>query len=227
MDLREILKIGDRLYSPICGKCELIQITDDLLKVKYSENKICLFKLDGHYYNSVECLLFPSKECRTWDDLNELIIRSPEKGRYVISADGRIFICDGTEYIIDNQRYYGSICYKWNNLEGILIPKSYRYRYIIAHRYANEIEIEEFNRELLSNGFSFDNESCTLIKIRPRVADGQIYYYIDNTLEIERTKDLRMLVDSKRYEIGNYFISSSKAYEALEKLKKLLNEKFI
>ena len=228
MDLRNILKIGDHLYSPICGECELIQITDDYLKVKTLNDKICLFKLNGCYYNSIECLLFPSKECRNWDNnLNELIIRSPKKGSYVISADGRIFICNGIEYIENGQKYYGSFCYKWFNREDILIPKTDRYKYIIAHRYANEKEIEEFNMELQINGFVFDPAACELVKVRPRVEQGQSYYLISDTLEIQKTVDAYINIDDLRYKVGNYFLSFSTAMEALEKLKKLLNEKSI
>lgn len=68
-NLIEFLKdapIGTRLYSPICGECELKEITEKEIYVK-GEHFDEIFYINGTYYeNYGECLLFPSKNNRDW-----------------------------------------------------------------------------------------------------------------------------------------------------------------
>lgn len=80
LNLVEILKnvpIGTKLYSPVCGECELFNVN-----VTYKSFPIvCIgiddglewhFKADGSFTNNtgVECLLFPSRENRDWSTFN-------------------------------------------------------------------------------------------------------------------------------------------------------------
>lgn len=79
MNLVEILKnvpIGTKLYSPICGECELIctnngDIYPITVKDKYENTSS--FTFDGKYHTfnkDGECLLFPSKENRDWNNFS-------------------------------------------------------------------------------------------------------------------------------------------------------------
>ena len=81
LDLTEILKdapTGTKLWSPICGECELLKIVND---EDVSHPIICRtnlndgdfgresFSADGKFstlYKNAECVLFPSKENRNW-----------------------------------------------------------------------------------------------------------------------------------------------------------------
>lgn len=76
LNLVEILKDcpkGTKLYSPIYGDVEFLQVLADSkedyqIDVKLSDNTIDTFTKDGRInseYNG-ECLLFPSKEQRDW-----------------------------------------------------------------------------------------------------------------------------------------------------------------
>ena len=73
MNIAEILKDcpkGTKLYSPLCGECELNRIHNELKKiiVSTSDGTTLSFYNDGKYFqgNNGECLLFPSKENRDW-----------------------------------------------------------------------------------------------------------------------------------------------------------------
>ena len=74
MNIAKILKncpVGIKLYSPTYGEMEFKGITT------ISENIHCITKKgetyyfypDGKYTDEGECVLFPSKELRDWNDL--------------------------------------------------------------------------------------------------------------------------------------------------------------
>lgn len=76
INIAELLKDapkGTKLYSPLFGDCELDYYVDnctDKIVVK-SEGKPYIYGIYGqllvdNYRFSEECLLFPSKDCRTW-----------------------------------------------------------------------------------------------------------------------------------------------------------------
>lgn len=79
LDLTKILKdvpSGTKLYSPVCGECELVEIDSEnthpiICRTKTDGGDIgCeAFTADGKFfcdYKNGECLLFPSKENRDW-----------------------------------------------------------------------------------------------------------------------------------------------------------------
>lgn len=64
---------GMKLYSPICGECELINVNDQSdfpIQVRNNKQILYSFTSFGHYssVDDAECLLFPSKEERTWEN---------------------------------------------------------------------------------------------------------------------------------------------------------------
>lgn len=72
MSLVEILKNcpkGMKLYSPIYGEVEFteVSVVTGSIGCKTS-NGITRFYPDGTYYKGGECMLFPSKEQRDWDE---------------------------------------------------------------------------------------------------------------------------------------------------------------
>ena len=76
LNLVEILKdapMDTKLYSPICGECELFQVnatsnTYPIVCVGFDDGMDYYFNSDGTYTENegVECLLFPSKDNRDW-----------------------------------------------------------------------------------------------------------------------------------------------------------------
>lgn len=77
MDLTKILKnvpIGIKLWSPICGDCTLKEInnTQYPIKVGYIDesnmSETMSFTKDGKYEIVGECVLFPSKNNRDWNN---------------------------------------------------------------------------------------------------------------------------------------------------------------
>lgn len=76
LNLIEILKnvpIGTKLYSPVCGECELFNVnvtykSFPIVCVGIDDGLEWHFKANGAFTNNtgVECLLFPSMENRDW-----------------------------------------------------------------------------------------------------------------------------------------------------------------
>ena len=74
INIAEILKDcpkRTKLYSPICGECELYSSDDTVINVaSVRGNKYPSFNKFGQYYKDMpdsECMLFPSKENRDWN----------------------------------------------------------------------------------------------------------------------------------------------------------------
>ena len=63
---------GTKLWSPICGDCELVEVDENLTYPIKCKPLDCdgdwIFRGDGHFSLSegAECLLFPSKENKNW-----------------------------------------------------------------------------------------------------------------------------------------------------------------
>ena len=72
--IAEILKNapkGTKLYSPIFGECTLERVDDDVIRVTISDGTVYMFSETGCFFRNcegAECLLFPSKDNRSWAD---------------------------------------------------------------------------------------------------------------------------------------------------------------
>ena len=84
LDLVKILKdvpSGTKLYAPVCGECELVEIDSEnthpiICRTKTDGGDIgCeAFTADGKFfcdYKNGECVLFPSKENRNWSTFKD------------------------------------------------------------------------------------------------------------------------------------------------------------
>lgn len=71
MDLTKILKVGDRIYTPLFGYIEIMSInrSKKFSIMAYANGSgYVSFTSDGKPYESTpECLLFPSKDNRDWN----------------------------------------------------------------------------------------------------------------------------------------------------------------
>lgn len=110
-------KKGTKLYSPLFGEVEFENVDDKIeIIVHTDEEEIykAYFEKDGKYYiiyKDAECLLFPSKDNRDWNNFQVL----EEGHRVMVSNDGYLWIL--RDYC------YNDIC-SANNLETII---SYKY----------------------------------------------------------------------------------------------------
>lgn len=119
MNIAEILKNapkGTKLYSPLFGEVELKSVSDVMIEVRVGESTSTFYN-DGSYcknYPGGECLLFPSKDKRNWDDVYFLKDKAP----VMVSDDGydwrlRNFRDNHVAYLLDGGGNIVTYCY-WN-----------------------------------------------------------------------------------------------------------------
>lgn len=92
LNIAEILKDkpkGTKLYSPLFGDVYLLDVDNNIIRIKYNE-EIVIFFGDGRYYNYSESepLLFPSKEMRDWSKFTW------KKGDMLVSRKGSKILFD-------------------------------------------------------------------------------------------------------------------------------------
>ena len=72
MNISEILKYcpkGTKLYSPIWGEVEFIEVaSSNNIVIKSPDGNEVLFYCSGAYHRNGECVLFPSKDQRDWKE---------------------------------------------------------------------------------------------------------------------------------------------------------------
>lgn len=123
MNIAEILKDapkGTKLYSPLFGEVELQSVSQSIsglmIEVKAGETPFIFYR-DGSYYKSYpnsECLLFPSKDKRNWDNVCFL----KDKALVMVSDDGydwrlRNFRDNHAAYLLDESG--NTVTYRhWN-----------------------------------------------------------------------------------------------------------------
>jgi len=112
---------GMKLYSPLFGEVKFKYINGSQFGIIVEDSAECSRSFDkyGRYftiYNNAECLLFPSKECRTWENF-ELPVKSKFKvGDWVVTDYGKVSQVvsvdkDGDGYTLDDGVYFsGSWC---------------------------------------------------------------------------------------------------------------------
>lgn len=61
---------GFKLYTPICGEVELLSADYRIIYTRGCNGERLSFDEYGRYINSGECLLFPSKEVRDWNNFH-------------------------------------------------------------------------------------------------------------------------------------------------------------
>lgn len=119
MNIAEILKNapkGTKLFSPLFGEVKLESVSDDIIEVRI-EGAVSTFYKDGRYYRSYfngECLLFPSKDKRNWDNVYFL----KDKALVMVSDDGydwrlRNFRDNHAAYLLDESGNTVTYCH-WN-----------------------------------------------------------------------------------------------------------------
>lgn len=103
MNIAEILKKyakqDDTFYTLSHGRAQLCEVKDDVILLNIANGGLGVFNMDGGLSNYGECLLFPSKECRDWNEYvkqKEAEVWDLKVGEYV-AYEGRQYIIDDIE----------------------------------------------------------------------------------------------------------------------------------
>lgn len=160
-NIAEILRnapVGTLLYSPMVGYVNLAEVKDEVGKrgaikayLQFKNNKNIEFDSFGRYRVDGECMLFPSKFHKTWDDWQESLFNF---GDFITNIDGykETFVISGFDT---------SLAYDSHSRE-VTINK-------LEYRYATKDEKDAFIYELERNGYFWDENDC---QIKMKMSDS-------------------------------------------------------
>ena len=165
MNLLEILKNtpkGTKLYSPVLGDVTFKGIDNFYIEVLDLSNIVREFYHDGRFYMNGECMLFPSRENRDW---NNFCICPFKKGDFIVKE-----YLDGNKFIAIFS-HFGGVCeYTTNYLcllrpDGKFKPKSdYGIGNVQEARLATDSEKKELLDVIKRNGYTWNSDTLTLEK---------------------------------------------------------------
>lgn len=91
-------------------------------------------------------------------------------------------------------------------------------------QHATEEEKQLLFDEMKEEGLRWNAEEKRVEKIRWRAEDGEKYYYVFSTIEVNGTTHCNRLADRLRVENGNCFRTKEQAEEAAERVKETLRK---
>lgn len=169
LNLVEILKDcpkGTKLWSPLCGECELFMIAHDedfpVVVHVPAINRGVRFTEDGKYFkNGGVCVLFPSREQWDWSKFQrpfkdgDVIYTETKTSRWVsiFKEDTENKIVTYADHNLDTRRACGV-----NDFAGVLCPK----RVIREIRPATEEEKEKLFKAIKEHGYTWNAVTKTL-----------------------------------------------------------------
>ena len=165
MNIAEILKNapeGTKLYSPVVGDVTFKGINSLYIEVLDSDNIVREFYCDGRFYLNGECVLFPSKDNRDW---NNFYICPFKKGDFITREHP-----DGTKFIAIFSHFGGPYEYTTNYLcllrpDRTFKPNSdFGIGNVQDVRLATDSEKKELLDVIAKNGYYWDECSMTLKK---------------------------------------------------------------
>lgn len=191
MNIAEILKYcpkGTELYSTIWGEVELNEVTNfGTIEIKTIDQIICAsFALDyeGRYSHMGECVLFPSKDQRDWDEF-----RLPVKrGDVMMEVNGKYtFIANGK---FDEHNWPIHIC-GVNGYGFLLINNKEEDFGWTANSYIPALE--EAKKKLFDKmteaGYRWNTDTLELEKIKPKFKEGDVVIDKNNNLYLVSSID--------------------------------------
>lgn len=185
--IAEILKDcpeGMELYSPIFGKCTFIDITINRINVRMGDNTTTCFYANGQYYKSGECLLFPSEECRDWNNFKKPF----KKGDVIVSQSGIIAIYSHFKINSFEKKvvYYQCLLYPCDG--KIKIANDCGIGYIEGCRYATKEEKERLYKALEKEGYKYNPITKNVEKMQKKF-DMSILKPFDKVLVRDKSED--------------------------------------
>jgi hypothetical protein len=223
MSLAKILKNcpkGMKLYSPIYGEVEFVELSVITGSIGCKANGCTVyFHSDGTYYKGGECMLFPSKEQRDWDDF------------MIPFRDGDIII--RTEYNPGCKQYNIAIFRNYNanptnkmtihcQVNGANEFKTGMCVYHKDWRLANSEEVKRFFTRMHESGHDFrDGKLITLpkFKVGDTITNGTYTFKISRIGDWHYYEDVGTTVNRLRiqeqdnWRIKKFDIHSLKPYD--------------
>lgn len=163
MNILRILKNipkGTKLYSPAFGEVKFICLYGDKIMTEDITNIQRLFYSNGNFYKDGECMLFPSRENRDWDNF---YICSFKKGDFIVKES-----LNDTKFIAIFSHLGGPCEYTINYLcllrpDGKFKSKSdFGIGNAKEVRLATDSEKKELLDAMARNGYCWDECSMTL-----------------------------------------------------------------
>lgn len=172
LNLGEILKDcpkGTKLWSPLCGECELASIDKGekyLIKVRSLIDRV-LFKFmeDGKYYdNGGACVLFPSREQWDWSKFQrpfkdgDVIYVKTRRSDWVsiFKNDTENQMFTYTDYNLDNKKFYAAD----SEAKALCLKRE-----ILEKRIATEEEKQKLFQAIKEHGYTWNAVTNTLEKL--------------------------------------------------------------
>ena len=164
MNIAEILKYcpkGTKLYSTVFGEVKFSEIyPNNMIVVIIKDDFKRVFHKDGSYSEYGECVLFPSKDQRDWDEF-----RLPVKRGDIMMSDGRAFIISD-EYANTTMGAY--------------------HKYICGIDAMGKFKVSQSNRRHWTNSFYIPASEEAKKELFDKMAEAG-YRWNADTLELERT----------------------------------------
>ena len=193
MNIAEILKYcpkGTKLYSTVFGEVEFFKVyPNNMIVVSIKDDWKRMFRKDGSYTEYGECVLFPSKDQRDWDEF-----RLPVKKGDIMMSDGRAFIISDEYANTTMGAYHKYIC-------GIDAMGKFKVSQSNRRHWTNSFYIpasEEAKKELFDKmaeaGYRWNADTLELEKIESEFREGNVY--------INKEGDLYLLIGKITKDIG-------------------------
>lgn len=177
MNIANLLKYcpkGTKLYSPIWGEVEFIEVaSSNNIVIKSPDDNEILFYCSGAYHRNGECVLFPSKDQRDWSKF-----RLPlKRGDIMMKADGTIpFIASGEFYKDTSPKYICGVDITGHFSTGIYGWTSEFY--IPASKEAKK----ELFHKMFEAGYKWNADTLELEKIESKFKEGDVVVDSDGYL---------------------------------------------
>ena len=193
MNVAEILKYcpkGTKLYSIVFGEVEFIEVaSSNNIVIKSPDGNEVLFYCSGAYHRNGECVLFPSKDQRDWDEF-----RLPVKKGDIMMSDGRAFIISDEYANTTMGAYHKYIC-------GIDVMGKFKVSQSNSRQWTTSFYIpasEEAKKELFDKmaeaGYRWNADTLKLEKIESEFKEGDVL--------INKEGDLYLLIGKIAKDIG-------------------------
>ena len=172
MNVAEILRYcpkGTKLYSTVFGEVKLSEIyPNNTIVVIIKDDFKRVFHKDGSYSEYGECVLFPAKDQRDWDEF-----RLPVKRGDIMMSGGRAFIISDEYANTTMDAYHKYIC-------GIDTTGAFKVSHS-NHHWTNSFYIpasEEAKKALFDKmakaGYRWNADTLELEKIEPEFKEGDV-----------------------------------------------------
>lgn len=192
MNVAELLKYcpkGTKLYSTVFGEVKFSEVyPDSMIAVLITDNCKRTFRKDGSYYEYGECVLFPSKNQRDWEEF-----RLPVKRGDIMMSNSRAFIISDEYADTIMGKYHRYICGIDAFGDFVVSQSNHHWTnsfYIPASEEAKKVLFDKMKEA----GYRWNADTLKLEKIEPEFKEGDVY--------INKEGDLYLLVGKIAKDIG-------------------------